>query len=268
MKMSISNREKKLLLMLGGILFMVASYFFVYTPQMEEATLLENQNTQLESRLNELLEMKEHKQFYLDETAAMQVKVEEYCRIFPADIREEDGIVLAKNMEFALPMEIDSVGLGAKSMIATMDAVSDTTTSTDEGTLMEQANAQTKDAVAEIEGETVEEKQPQQVTYYSPTLYCTQDTLSFACSYETLKDTVEYLNSQTGRLTLDSVNASYDSGSGVLRGSMVVNLYSMTGTDAIYSEPDAGMVPYGKSNPFGTIESNAGGVSEDSEEGE
>ena len=66
---------------------------------------------------------------------------------------------------------------------------------------------------------------------------------------------VDYLTDQTGRMTLDNVNASFDSSTGNLSGSITVNLFFMAGTGQTYTEPDAGSVAYGTDNIFGTIES-------------
>ena len=53
------------------------------------------------------------------------------------------------------------------------------------------------------------------------------------------------------------MNASYDTSTGYLTGSIVVNMFSMTGTGNTYTEPDAGQVAYGTSNLFGTLEKAA-----------
>ena len=68
---------------------------------------------------------------------------------------------------------------------------------------------------------------------------------------------VDYLADQTGRMTLDNVNASFDSSTGNLSGSITVNLFFMAGTSQTYTEPDAGSVAYGTDNIFGTIEQAA-----------
>ena len=91
--------------------------------------------------------------------------------------------------------------------------------------------------------------------FTSPVLYRTQDTMQFTGTYASLKDMVDYLADQTGRMTLDNVNASFDSSTGNLSGSITVNLFFMAGTGQTYTEPDAGSVAYGTDNIFGTIES-------------
>ena len=133
-------------------------------------------------------------------------------------------------------------------------------------TLSEQANAQTQAQVDEIEGtDTQGEKDLQNasdeevenaaMTLTTPVLYRTQDSMQFTGTYVSLKDMVDYLADQSGRMTLDNVNASFDSTTGNLTGSITVNLFSMAGTGKTYTEPDAGSVAYGTDNIFGTIES-------------
>ena len=58
-------------------------------------------------------------------------------------------------------------------------------------------------------------------------------------------------------MTLDNVNASYDTSTGNLTGTIIVNIFSMSGTERTYTEPDAGSVAYGTDNIFGTVEQNA-----------
>ena len=134
--------------------------------------------------------------------------------------------------------------------------------------MSEQANSQTREQIDEIEGtdsKAAEELQnasdiaaaQADSTSQTPVLYRTQDTLEFTGTYANLKDVVAYLAAQSGRLTIDNMNASYDTSTGYLTGSIVVNMFSMTGTGNIYTEPDAGQVAYGTSNLFGTLEQAA-----------
>ena len=90
-----------------------------------------------------------------------------------------------------------------------------------------------------------------------PVLYRTQVTLQFNGTYAGLKKAVLYVADQSGRMTLDNVNASYDTSTGNLTGTIIVNIFSMSGTVRTYTEPDAGSVAYGTDNIFGTVEQNA-----------
>ena len=259
MDMNISMRDKKILLMFLGV-GIFAGYFFGYRPQMEEAESIQASNAPLQERLNDLIKLAENKDFYLEKTDSINAKIDEYTSAFPADIRSEDGIVLSMNMEDSLDMQISNVGLGTREFIAALDgSTEDPLLNMPDETLSEQANAQTQEQLDEIEGTDVQgDKERQNAsdeevanlnqTFTTPVLYRTQDSMQFTGTYASLKDMVDYLADQSGRMTLDNVNASFDSTTGNLTGSITVNMFSMAGTGKTYTEPDAGSVAYGTSN--------------------
>lgn len=266
MDMNISMRDKKILLMFLGVGIFAAGYFLGYRPQMDEAESIQASNVPLQDRLNSLLELAENRDFYIEETNSIQEQIDEYTSEFPADIRQEDGIVLSMDMENSLDMQIANVGLGTREFIASLDgSTEDEIISMPDQTMSEQANAQTQAQIDEIEGTDVQGDQERQTasdaevenlnsTTSVPVLYRTQDNMQFTGTYASLKDMVDYLSDQSGRMTLDNVNASFDSTTGKLTGNITVNLFSMAGTGKTYTEPDAGSVAYGTNNIFGTIE--------------
>ena len=147
---SISNREKRMLLMLFGVILMVLSYVAVFRPQMDKASEISAQNETLDSRLDELLDMAAKKEYYQRETQNMQDEIDKYCEQFPADIKEEDGIVLAQNIEKASGITIDTVGTGVRLMVSD-DGTVDEESTEQQQTLSEQDNAATKEQVDKIE---------------------------------------------------------------------------------------------------------------------
>lgn len=264
--MSISTRDKKILLMFSGVAVFAAGYFFGYRPQMSKAEEIEKASVPLETRLNELLEMAKNKEFYVEETSKYNQEVSDYVAQFPADVKEEDGILLARDMENTLDMEVSNIGISTRDFIASLDG------STEEEigelvdqTLSEKANEQTQEQIDEIEGtDTKAEEALADATEAAVSdaenltdltvLFRRLDTLQFNGTYESLKDAVDYLASRSGRMTLDSVDASFDASTGNLMGTITVNMFSMTGTGSTYTEPDAGSVALGRKDLFGTIE--------------
>ncbi len=275
--MNISMRDKKLLLMFSGVAVFGLGWFFGYRPQMEEAANIEATNKPLEERLSNLLELAGNRDFYISETENAQNKINEYVSKFPSDVKEENGIVLAQNIENSLGMQISNVGIATKEFVASIDGSTEEEIAEQNETMSEQANSQTREQIDEIEGtdsKAAEELQnasdiaaaQADSTSQTPVLYRTQDTLEFTGTYANLKDVVAYLAEQTGRLTIDNMNASYDTSTGYLTGSIVVNMFSMTGTGNTYTEPDAGQVAYGTSNLFGTLEKATANAAQTSEE--
>ncbi len=264
--MSISTRDKKILLMFSGVAVFAAGYFFGYRPQMSKAEEIETASVPLETRLNELLEMAKNKEFYVEETSRYNQEVSDYVAQFPADVKEEDGILLARDMENALDMEVSNIGISTRNFIASLDG------STEEEigelvdqTLSEKANEQTQEQIDEIEGtdtkaeEALTDAMEAAVSDTADltdltVLFRRLDTLQFNGTYDSLKDAVDYLASRSGRMTLDSVDASFDASTGNLIGTITVNMFSMTGTGSTYTEPDAGSVALGRKDLFGTID--------------
>lgn len=264
--MSISTRDKKILLMFSGVAVFAAGYFFGYKPQMSKAEEIETASVPLETRLNELLEMAKNKEFYVEETSRYNQEVSDYVAQFPADVKEEDGILLARDMENALDMEVSNIGISTRNFVASLDG------STEEEigelvdqTLSEKANEQTQEQIDEIEGtDTKAEEALADATEAAVSdaadltdqtvLFRRLDTLQFNGTYDSLKDAVDYLASRSGRMTLDSVDASFDASTGNLIGTITVNMFSMTGTGSTYTEPDAGSVALGRKDLFGTID--------------
>lgn len=264
--MSISTRDKKILLMFSGVAVFAAGYFFGYKPQMSKAEEIETASVPLETRLNELLEMAKNKEFYVEETNRYNQEVSDYVAQFPADVKEEDGILLARDMENALDMEVSNIGISTRNFIASLDG------STEEEigelvdqTLSEKANEQTQEQINEVEGtDTKAEEALADATEAAVSdaadltdltvLFRRLDTLQFNGTYDSLKDAVDYLASRSGRMTLDSVDASFDASTGNLIGTITVNMFSMTGTGSTYTEPDAGSVALGRKDLFGTID--------------
>ena len=275
--MNISMRDKKLLLMFSGVAVFGLGWFFGYRPQMEEAANIEAANKPLEERLSNLLELAGNRDFYISETENAQNKINEYVSKFPSDVKEENGIVLAQNIENSLGMQISNVGIATKEFVASIDGSTEEEIAEQNETMSEQANSQTREQIDEIEGTDSKAAEDLQnasdaaaaqadSTSQTPVLYRTQDTLEFNGTYANLKDVVAYLAAQTGRLTVDNMNASYDTSTGYLTGSIVVNMFSMTGTGNTYTEPDAGQVAYGTSNLFGTLEKATANTAQTSEE--
>lgn len=267
--MKVSMRDKKILLMFIGILVFFVGWYFGYRPQMEKADQIEDLNGALEEQLQDLLELAENKDFYVSETASIKDKISEYISEFPADVRPEDGIVLANKMENELGFQITNVGVGEKEFVASIDGSSaEELAQSQDPTMSEQANAQTQEQIDNIEGTDSQAEADlqnasdaaaadQSSDSQVPVLYRTQVTLQFNGTYAGLKKAVLYVADQSGRMTLDNVNASYDTSTGNLTGTIIVNIFSMTGTDRTYTEPDAGSVAYGTANIFGTVEQNA-----------
>lgn len=257
-----SMRDKRILLMLLGIVVFVLGYFLVFQPQMAKAEEIEAQNVPLREKLNQLVEIEENQDYYISETNKYNQHVTDYTNMFPSDVKEEDAVLLGKGMEDKLGMWIFKMDFADQEFVASLDTSGlNSGSEGDDSTLSEQANQPTKDQINEIEGtdgtETDTSAAPDSLDLNSVALYRVKNTMEFNGTYQELKDLVDYLAADASRLTIDSVDIDFSASTGDLGGTVVVNMYSMTGTGRTYTTPDISSVVLGNHNLFGTLTTNS-----------
>lgn len=254
----LSLRNKRILILVVSLLLLVLCILFVYRPMTEKMAEVDEEIATLEEKYQRLRDIQEKENFYRTETASMQQEIATYARQFPADVLPEDGILLGDSLESGAGMSINNISLGEREFLYSVAGISQETPEEQEGTLSEQTNEETKKAIDEIEGHVEEEE----ASSYQPAtdemaLYRVANTMSYVCTYQNLKDMLRYLADQPSRMTIDTLNASFDSGNGNLSGSLTINQFFMTGTGASYQEPSMDGIGLGQTNIFGTVDAAA-----------
>lgn len=228
----ITKREKKLLLYAVGILSVVLVYFFIVSPGAEKRTELKNTGEALEAELEAVKEHAELQTYYEQETAVMQAEIDRVLAEFPARITEETTIMYAAMLEDDSDIYIPSISIGNSNLIYTLGQES-----------------------GEVAGTGVD-------LYGTPVVY------TFTVSYDDMKQVIRTIQEDENQRNVETITLSYESGTGMLIGTMTVNMYAATGTDAVYQAPQVAPMPMGTDNIFGTV-SNAGGEDEvDTDENE
>ena len=252
--MKANKRDVLLLLGLIGILVGVASYFLVYQPNIEAAEALEQENSELQARINDLSSKMANKDSYLEQTEAMNTEMDTILSRFPVDVREEDAVLLAINQELIAPMMISNVGISANTLVVLPDADEEDVEYTYEIDEIEEYEAQegigdgsqpVGDAVSNGTG-----------TNRPSVLMERNVTMSYLVSYDGLKRGIKNISVQDNRMSINNLTVSYDETTGLLNGTTVVDMYCIPGqADKEYEEPNFSSVLLGSDNIFGSLES-------------
>ncbi len=226
--MKVSKRDILLFIGFMGILAGVCSYLFVFQPAMKKADALELENIRLQGRILDLQNKQANKEIYQNEIARMEQEMKEIYRLFPVDVREENAILLAINQEQTAPLAIESV---------TIDALLDVP-------FLEEGK---EDALPEDGGHGAGGSNP-----YG--LKNRRVTMNYEVSYEGLKRSVKNICLQTERMVIEDLTVVYDETTGLLRGTMAVNMYCVPNQEGReYVKPDLSSVLLGTDNIFGSI---------------
>lgn len=241
MNMKLKKSDVNILIMLVGILIPVAIYFFVYTSFTEKTAAMNADNETLQTEVDYLQDLADHKQQYIDDTAAMQIQIDEIKSRFPAEYKPEDDIMYIIGVENDYGAEIPTIAMGTSSMIEVAATAEETA----------EAPAEGAEATDDAAGDTVDTTTP------AISLYQTPISVSMQSSYRSLKDIVTYINTDTDRKSIDSLSVVFDTETGLLASTMAFNAYSLTGTEKEYAAPQVSGVFYGTSDIFNTGEKSA-----------
>mgnify|MGYP001042622471 CR=1 FL=1 len=269
--MKVSKRDILILIGFLGILIGVCSFLFVFQPTMEKADALQQENMELQSRIADLQNKKNNKDTYENETARMEQEMKEIYQLFPVDVREENAILLAINQELIAPLKVDSITIDALLEVPFL-----------EDTPEEETQISYEiDAVEELEDYEGTQQSEEALTVGGDDgtgglnpfgLKNRKMTMTYEISYEGLKRSVKNICMQTDRMVVDDLSVVFDETTGLLHGTMAVNMYCVPNQEGKeYVQPNLSSVLLGSDNIFGTIvlrgESGLPDL-EDGEEGE
>lgn len=251
--MKVSKRDILLLVGFLGILAGVCSFFFVYQPAMEKADALEQENQQLQSRISDLRSKKENRDTYQTETARMNQEMKEIYQLFPADVREENAILLAINQELVSPLKVKSVTIDPLLDVPFLEEAQSEETQIsyeiDQVEALEdyEGTQQSEEALAVGGSDGLNGPNPLG-------LKSRKVTMNYEISYEALKRSVKNICLQTDRMVIDDMTVVYDESTGLLSGSTTVNMYCVPNQEGKeYVRPNFSAVLLGTDNIFGTI---------------
>ena len=214
---NLSKKDVNVLLIFLGIVIALLSFFFVarrFTGMKEQ---LEMDNMMLQSRLMELQDYELNLPDYNMSIKEASATITGERKKYKEEVRIEDLIMFAVELENTTGVEIDSVSFQPPVLLTEFDAPND------EGV---------------------------QTHYYA---YSISMTMGTRFGYTPMKDALKKIQTASDRTVLDTLALSYDSSTGGLVGNMVTSKIFITDGSYVYvpTEVPAGLL--GTPNPFGTI---------------
>ena len=216
MNLNISNRDKKLLLILAGVLAIVLSFFLIFQPARTNNDALKAQNEQLEAQVAELEQFEADRPTYEAEIKTMGEEIKKLTAEFPADTKEEDAIYFAHRMEQEVEGNI------------TISAVT-------------MGNPEAVVSASDNSGSEY-------------TMNLARNSFVYSANYTALKNFIKEINSNDDKTTINSMNASYNGATGLLSGTFETNFFTMAGTDRTYQIPTLPAVEKSTDNIFKTLD--------------
>lgn len=223
MKKQDTSKKIMTYVLLLSALLLLAVYFLVYKKYNDMAASIERSNIALRARVDELKVYYDNLETYNADIAMMQDQINVWLDEFPADVKEEDIIVLALDTEEAAYVAYTNINIQERTALRTIPA-----------DMVQPAGMEnlTSDIIF------VERK----TSYVNTT------------DYFNIKNCVEVINNSDDRLVISNITYSENEDTGLLDGTIEVTFYSVLGTGKEYVPQDLPEYESGLLNLFGISE--------------
>ena len=250
--MSISERDKKILIVFVGILIFALVYYFPIRSYTEDAEKLNTENVGLTAKLAELeakvareSEIKAETTNYEADTLAMVAK-------FPSFLQVENEIMDIVGLEKELKVEVPLITVNTPVEMKASDTpeVAEAAEAPQEVATEETPEASTTEAPAADETEVA----PAAANKYK--LYDMSTNINYKGGYDSLKKFLDKIAKSTDKKSINSVSLTFDNKTGNLDGNIVYDSYFLVGSDRPYEEIITKTIRHGTKNIFGTVDTS------------
>jgi hypothetical protein len=251
--MSISERDKKILIVFVGILIFALVYYFPIRSYTEDAEKLNTENVGLTAKLAELeakvareSEIKAETTNYEADTLAMVAK-------FPSFLQVENEIMDIVGLEKELKVEVPLITVNTPVEMKASDTpeVAEAAEAPQEVATEEAPEA---DSATEAPAADETEVAPAAANKYK--LYDMSTNINYKGGYDSLKKFLDKIAKSTDKKSINSVSLTFDNKTGNLDGNIVYDSYFLVGSDRPYEEIITKTIRHGTKNIFGTVDTS------------
>ena len=255
--MSISERDKKILIVFVGILIFALVYYFPIRSYTEDAEKLNTENVGLTAKLAELeakvareSEIKAETTNYEADTLAMVAK-------FPSFLQVENEIMDIVGLEKELKVEVPLITVNTPVEVKGSDTPeAETTQAPPQEVATEEAPEAAPEEASTTEAPVADETGVAPAAANKYKLYDMSTNINYKGGYDSLKKFLDKIAKSTDKKSINSVSLTFDNKTGNLDGNIVYDSYFLVGSDRPYEEIITKTIRHGTKNIFGTVDTS------------
>jgi len=255
--MSISERDKKILIVFVGILIFALVYYFPIRSYTEDAEKLNTENVGLTAKLAELeakvareSEIKAETTNYEADTLALVAK-------FPSFLQVENEIMDIVGLEKELKVEVPLITVNTPVEMKSSDAPeAETTQAAPQEVATEEAPEASPEEASTTEAPVADETGVAPAVANKYKLYDMSTNINYKGGYDSLKKFLDKIAKSTDKKSINSVSLTFDNKTGNLDGNIVYDSYFLAGSDRPYEEIITKTIRHGTKNIFGTVDTS------------
>lgn len=213
----LTGQQITLILLLVIVIIAACAYRFGYMTFVDKADEVKTETKVLAARIEELNDKLTKKSIYEGILNSADEQNDAIISKYNAGNTPEKSIMFVVELERNNDIRIDSISFGKDQPIFASTATDET-------------------------------GNPQITAFKSPV------SVDFKATYRGLKDAFDFINKHPERKNVDNLMVSYDSETGLLIGTLVIDEYSVKAEGREYKEPVVAGIEIGTDNIFGTID--------------
>ena len=255
--MSISERDKKILIVFVGILIFALVYYFPIRSYTEDAEKLNTENVgltaklaQLEAKVARESEIKAETTNYEADTLALVAK-------FPSFLQVENEIMDIVGLEKELKVEVPLITVNTPVEMKGSDTPeTETTQAAPQEVATEEAPEASPEEASTTEAPVADETEVAPAAANKYKLYDMSTNINYKGGYDSLKKFLDKIAKSTDKKSINSVSLTFDNKTGNLDGNIVYDSYFLAGSDRPYEEIITKTIRHGTKNIFGTVDTS------------
>ena len=218
--MNLSKRDQKLILMLLGLAVFLAAYLGICKSFNSKSADISEQVKTLQEQADLLGSYAANTAAYHDDINKIGDKISTELSTYPGDVRSEDLIMYATELEEKVGISIDSISISTPEVVSKL---------------------------------SLPEKSSDSYELVPMVFLKVGLTISCTMNYEQMKTLINYVYKSSGKAELSEATMDSDSTTGKLRGTVTINKYFINSANYSYSKTTIPTVQLGTDDPFGTL---------------
>ena len=205
--LKISERDKKLLVVVLAVLIMALAYFFGFQNLSDQVDTLSTKKTTLETTQRDLKEKNNNKDKYISDTSKYEKEYNTLITKYDSGSTQPNTINYFIKTESVTGTWVRSLALSPTTVLYKFGQVSS----------------------SNVNGSSS----------YSSNLvgYKSLISIAYEGDYSQWKNFIKYINTYANKSTIESLSASYNESTGTVSGAASIALYSIEGGDRKFTEP-------------------------------
>ena len=255
--MSISERDKKILIVFVGILIFALVYYFPIRSYTEDAEKLNTENVGLTAKLAELEEKVARESEIKAETTNYEADTLALVAKFPSFLQVENEIMDIVGLEKELKVEVPLITVNTPVEMKSSDAPeAETTQAAPQEVATEEAPEASPEEASTTEAPVADETGVAPAVANKYKLYDMSTNINYKGGYDSLKKFLDKIAKSTDKKSINSVSLTFDNKTGNLDGNIVYDSYFLAGSDRPYEEIITKTIRHGTKNIFGTVDTS------------